>query len=133
MATTDEPTPNSGTTGLNSPLVAFVVDSVCVMLFVLIGRSNHQEGFSLQATVTTAIPFLIGLGVGWVFPIVRRDPRSARSGAIVWASTVAVGMLARNLVFGDGTALSFIIVATVFLGVALNGWRMLYRAIASDA
>ena len=44
---------------------------------------------------------------------------------IIWPVTVAVGMVLRNLVFDRGTALPFIIVATLVTGVFLVGWRML--------
>jgi hypothetical protein len=46
------------------------------------------------------------------------------SGFIIWPVTVAVGMVLRNLVFDRGTALPFIIVATLVLGVFLVGWRL---------
>jgi hypothetical protein len=38
--------------------------------------------------------------------------------------TVALGLVLRNLVFDRGTALPFIIVATLVTGVFLVGWRM---------
>jgi hypothetical protein len=40
-------------------------------------------------------------------------------------------MLLRNLVFDDGTAASFVIVASVFLGTFLVGWRAIAGALAS--
>ena len=40
----------------------------------------------------------------------------------VWLATVAIGMVLRH-VTDAGTAVSFIVVATVFLGAALLGWR----------
>jgi len=36
----------------------------------------------------------------------------------------------RKFVFDDGTALSFVIVTTVFLGTFLNGWRAIARSLA---
>jgi membrane protein implicated in regulation of membrane protease activity len=45
-----------------------------------------------------------------------------REGVPVWLCTVAVGMLIRGLT-GAGTAFSFVIVAAVFLGAMLLGWR----------
>jgi membrane protein implicated in regulation of membrane protease activity len=48
------------------------------------------------------------------------------SGIAVWLSTVAVGMVLR-VVAGQGTAVSFIIVALCFLGLFLLGWRLLAR------
>jgi hypothetical protein len=44
--------------------------------------------------------------------------------------TILVGMIVRNAVFDRGTAVSFVIVATVFLGACIVGWRAGFRAIA---
>jgi hypothetical protein len=44
---------------------------------------------------------------------------------MVWGYTVVMGMVLRNVVFNRGTALAFIIVATVFLGATMLGWRAL--------
>lgn len=108
-------------------LWALVTDVVAVVAFVAIGRRNHDESTSVDGVFTTAAPFLIALVVTWLLTLTWRDPLSARSGVIVWIGTVALGMVLRNLVFDDGTATSFVIVATVFLGVAVNSWRALAR------
>jgi hypothetical protein len=44
------------------------------------------------------------------------------AGVIVWVCTVAVGMVLR-VVSGQGTAVAFVVVALVFLGLFLLGWR----------
>ena len=41
----------------------------------------------------------------------------------MWIITVAAGMVLRHTVFDRGTAFPFIIVATLFIGVFLVGWR----------
>jgi hypothetical protein len=38
-------------------------------------------------------------------------------------------MVVRRLVFDDGTAAAFVVVATVFLGVFLVGWRLTLSAV----
>ena len=43
----------------------------------------------------------------------------------MWIITVALGMVLRNLVFDRGTAAAFIVVASVFLGISMNGWRII--------
>lgn len=108
-------------------LWSLVTDVVSVVVFVTIGRRNHDESTSLDGIFSTAAPFLIALVIVWLVALVWRDPLSVRSGVITWLGTVALGMVLRNLVFDDGTATSFVIVATVFLGVALNSWRALAR------
>ncbi len=114
-------------------LWSLVTDVVSILVFVAIGRRNHDESTGADGIVSTAAPFLLALVITWLVALVWRDPLSARSGAITWIGTVALGMVLRNLVFDDGTATAFVIVATVFLGVALNSWRALARRRLSGA
>lgn len=107
------------------PLVlAGVLDAALVLLFAAVGRHSHAESGAVLGVLTTAWPFLAGAAVGWLVSGVGRwaDPRTLRGGIPVWAGAVAVGMLLR-VVTGRGTAVSFVIVATVVLGIFLLGWR----------
>lgn len=113
-----------------SVTVPAVIDVVLVLVFVLIGRGSHDEGFTLLGTLITVWPFLVALAVGWVVMRAWRSPRAvAWTGVGIWVVTVAVGMLLR-VVSGQGTAPSFVIVATIVLGVFLVGWRALARVVA---
>ena len=58
-----------------------------------------------------------------------RRPRVQPFGAVVLVCTVVLGMLFRR-VAGEGTALSFVIVATCVLSVLLLGWRLVARLVA---
>lgn len=104
-----------------------VADVVSVIVFVAIGRRNHDEDANASGVLGTAAPFLVALVVAWVLFRVWRAPLDSRHGVRLWIITVALGMVLRNLVFDDGTATAFVIVATVFLGIVLNGWRALVR------
>lgn len=102
-----------------------VADLVAVLLFVGIGRSAHDHGFTVSGSASTAWPFLVGLAMGWVAVTAsRRDPVSLRAGLVVCVSTVAVGMVLR-VVSGQGTAFAFVLVALAFLGAVMIGWRLL--------
>ncbi len=110
-----------------TPAVSVVVsaglDVAFVVIFVLIGRGNHNEGFSPAGLVTTLWPFLAGLGIGWAAMRAWRSPRRVVwTGIGLWIATVAAGMLLRAA-SGQGTALSFVVVATLVLGIFLIGWR----------
>lgn len=94
-----------------------------VVVFVAIGRRNHDEDGALASVVGTALPFLIGLAVAWCVARAWRRPTAVTTGLVVWPVTVLVGMIVRNLVFDRGTAAPFVIVATCFLGACLVGWR----------
>ena len=94
-----------------------------VVLFVAIGRRNHDEGSAFTEVVKTALPFLIGLAVAWGLVRAWRRPMAVLTGVVIWPVTVLAGMVVRRTVFDRGTATSFVIVATIFLGVFLLGWR----------
>jgi len=104
-----------------------VADAVSIVIFVAIGRKNHDEGQAASGIFRVAAPFLLALLVGWVIARAWKEPLSHRSGVLISLTTIVLGMLLRNIVFDDGTATAFIIVATVFLGTLLNGWRLLAR------
>jgi len=109
--------------------LALGIDVVAVVLFVVIGRRNHHEtGNAVVGALRIVAPFLIALIIGWLAARADRDPMSLRSGVVVWACTVVVGLAVRRLVFQRGIAIAFIIVATVTLGVFLVGWRAVARA-----
>ena len=110
-------------------LTAAALDAASVLVFVAIGRRNHDEGQTVAGIVETAAPFLIGLSAAWLIVRAWRWPMAILTGVAVWPITVLIGMLCRSLIFGDGTAASFVIVATVFLGICLVGWRAAARAI----
>lgn len=108
-------------------LVSSALDLAAIAVFIAFGRHNHDEDPSLTGFLGTLAPFVIALAVTWLIARVWRDPISLKSGATVWVGTVAIGMILRRFVFDDGTATAFIIVASVFLGAVVNGWRTYAR------
>jgi hypothetical protein len=115
-------------------VTAVVLDLCCVMAFVMIGRAGHSEGETIAGIATTAWPFLSGLLIGWAATRGWRRPAALVStGVGVWLVTVAVGMALR-VVSGQGTAVTFVLVALVFLGLVMFGWRAVayaYRRMAA--
>ncbi len=109
------------------------LDVIVVVIFVVIGRETHEEGNALVALVETAAPFLIGLALGWGLVRDRNVPQSTATGLAVVTSTLVVGMLGRRVVFDDGTAVSFVIVATLFLSAGMLGWRLASRKLSATA
>jgi hypothetical protein len=104
-----------------------VADAASIVIFVAIGRKNHDEGEAASGIFRVAAPFLLALLAGWVIARAWKEPLSQKSGVLISLTTIILGMVLRNIVFDDGTATAFIIVATVFLGTLLNGWRLLAR------
>lgn len=102
---------------------ALAADLVAVAAFTTLGRRSHDEGLSAAGILTTAWPFLAGTVVGWALSRGWRRPAAiAPTGVVVWVCTVTVGMLLRKAT-GAGTALSFVVVASLVTGVLLLGWR----------
>jgi hypothetical protein len=112
------------------PAVAVFADVVCVIVFCTIGRRSHAEGITAAGVVETAWPFLAGTAVGWV--AVRgwhRPTTLAPTGLVIWLCTVAIGMLLRKAI-SQGTALSFVVVASLVTAILLLGWRAAVSALA---
>lgn len=109
--------------------LAVGADVFVVVLFVAIGRRNHAGTSAFVDVLETGAPFLIGLGVAWLAVRAWRAPVRVRVGIMIWPITVLAGMIARRLVFDRGTATSFVVVATVFLGALLVGWRAVFRSL----
>jgi hypothetical protein len=112
------------------PVVAIAGDVLAVAVFVLVGRGSHGEGEALRGVVVTGWPFVAGLAVGWAILLARRiRPLSSSAGLGLAACTVAIGMVLRHTVSHDGTPLSFVVVASLFLTAFLVGWRALARVV----
>lgn len=127
-STADNQTPSTGSAdSAGAPhrrvVLAAVADVLVVIVFVAIGRRSHDEGGALAGIASTAWPFLVGLGVGWIVTQAWRRPTALATGVGIWIVTVLVGMLVRRFLAGDGTAPAFIVVATIFTGTFLIGWR----------
>lgn len=110
-------------------LAALAADIVLVVVFAAIGRASHDEPV-LAGLWTTSWPFLAALAVGWLVTLAWRAPAApVRTGLGVWAVTVVGGMLLRAA-SGQGTAVAFIVVASITLLLFLVGWRLVAALVA---
>jgi hypothetical protein len=112
------------------PAAAVLADVVCVLVFCTIGRRSHAEGITVAGLAETAWPFLAGTAVGWLAARGWRRPATlAPTGLVIWLSTVAIGMLLRKAT-SQGTAVSFVVVASLVTAILLLGWRAAVSALA---
>lgn len=102
---------------------ALAADAVAVVAFVSVGRRNHDEAVDASGVAGTAAPFLLALALGWLVLRLWRRPTSTEWALGLWAITLTLGMVLRKVVWDDGTATAFVIVAGVALFVLLVGWR----------
>ena len=105
--------------------LAAVIDVVAIVAFVIIGRRNHHEGSALSGVVKVAAPFVIALTLGWLAARAWKSPMAVSAGVIIWLVTVIGGLALRKMAFDGGTAMPFIIVASLFNLATLVGWRFL--------
>ncbi|MEA5457374.1 DUF3054 domain-containing protein [Sinomonas sp. JGH33] len=104
--------------------LALAGDAVIVLGFAATGRGFHNEANPVLGVLTTAWPFLVGLAVAWLLPLIRRRPLAVwPAGLVVWLGTYLIGMALRG-VTGAGLAVPFLIVAASVLGAAIVGWRV---------
>lgn len=101
------------------PTLAALIDLVCVLAFVAMGIQSHSDA---DGFLTVAAPFIAALAVAWLVAAPLRAPESLKAGLVIWLVTLVGGMLLRRAM-GEGTAATFIMVATAFLAVTMLGWR----------
>lgn len=106
-------------------------DVAVVFAFVVVGRRTHEEAETISGVLRTAAPFVLALLAGWTLTRAWNRPALVSVGVGVLATTVVVGMILRNLVFSEGTAATFIVVASLFLSLGLIGWRLALRAVTT--
>lgn len=105
--------------------MAILIDLVLVIVFCVLGRLSHAEGIfsDLPGLLNTTWPFVVALLVAHAVLLLRRmNTDRLAPGVAIWVITVVGGLLLRTL-SGQGTALPFVIVATLTLALFLLGWR----------
>ena len=111
--------------------VAFLLDLLCVVVFATVGTINHGTDTGIGGILYVSAPFVMALVAVHVAGLAERA-RTVSAGMVIWVFTLAVGMVLRRFVFDRGTATSFVVVASVFLGLTMLGWRVwMHRARAS--
>ncbi|MBA2473802.1 MAG: DUF3054 domain-containing protein [Pseudonocardiales bacterium] len=104
-------------------------DVLAVLVFAAAGRTSHAEGVNALGVLITAVPFLLGLLVGWLVGRAWRTPLRLPVGVVVWVGTVVVGFGVRAA-FTHRLPLTFVLVAGASLALFLLGWRGVTHLIA---
>jgi len=104
-------------------------DVLAVLVFAAVGRTSHAEGVNALGVLITAVPFLLGLLVGWLVGRAWRTPLRLPVGVVVWVGTVVVGFGVRAA-FTHRLPLTFVLVAGASLALFLLGWRGVTHLIA---
>ena len=108
--------------------LAVGADVLAVLVFAAVGRSSHAEADAL-GTLTTAVPFLLGLLVGWLIVRAWRAPLRLPVGVAVWVGVVVIGLGVRAA-FTHRLPLTFALVTAASMALLLLGWRAMAHLIA---
>jgi hypothetical protein len=112
--------------------VAPVLDTVCIALFILLGKDRHSyDNKGLTWFLTVFWPLAVGWLVGALITrVYTRDDRP-------WVrllGTLAIALFVGGILRWVGTdrvAFSvFTVVAFLFLGLTTFGWRLIWTAVA---
>jgi hypothetical protein len=109
--------------------LAIVGDIAILLLFAAIGRSSHNEGGGVLATIAVAAPFLVGwfVAAAWTRPYARQALRSVRNAVIItlrtWLAGGIIGLVIRSILEWRITPLTFVVIALGFNGVFLCAWH----------
>jgi hypothetical protein len=118
---------NGGRDQLRRPWLALVGDVAVLVVFVLVGRRSHHEDAGLAGFLRVWWPFAAALGVAWLLTGLWRAPLGWRRSILAWLVTVALGMALRIVVQGRDFKVAFTIVALLFVGAGMLGWRAVTR------
>lgn len=102
----------------------WILDSLVVISFVLIGRDNHGFISDMGDIARVSAPFLMALALSIVAFKAWTRPGSWATGLALGVSTLIVGMVFRQLLFDAGTARAFVIVTGAWFVGLMVGWRL---------
>jgi hypothetical protein len=106
-------------------------DAAAIVLFVIVGLTNHDEGITAGGIARTALPIL---GVWFAAaPLVGTYRRPGiRSMIATWALAVPLGVAIRAALLhrgADGSQLTFFLVAAAATLLLLLAWRAIWAVV----
>ena len=106
------------------PRLAPLIDAVCIVAFVVIGRGRHDIDEGVGWFLTVLWPLFVGwFGVALAVRLYTRVTGIWRALTITWLGGLAVMVVLRGT-FTDRPYLGiFTVIAVVFLGLTTFGWR----------
>ena len=110
------------------PVVAAAVDGVCLVVFVLLGRSSHGLNGGSNWFLTVLWPFVVGwYAAALVTHLYRTTTRPWRRAAATVTLGVVLALLVRVTATSRSTPVVFGVVAFSFLMLTTVGWRVAAR------
>jgi len=103
--------------------LAPVLDFLSILVFVALGRREHELGYDLASALRTLWPFLVGWFAVALLTKLYLTPSWGRW-LITWLGGIVVALGLRATLGGHDFVLSFAIVATFATGAFTGGWRI---------
>jgi len=114
--------------GVRRPVVAAAVDGVCLVVFVLLGRSSHGLNGGSNWFLTVLWPFVVGFyAAAFVTHLYRAAAHPWRRAAGTVTLGVVLALLVRVTATSRSTPVVFGVVAFSFLMLTILGWRVAAR------
>ena len=107
-------------------------DAVAIVLFVVIGLTNHDEGITLGGVARTALPVLGAWFAVSFFTKTYTRP-GIRTLLATWIIAVPLGVAIRAIALrrtADDSQVTFGVVALIATLVLLLGWRVIWTVAA---
>ena len=111
----------------------WTLDAVVVVLFAVVGREDHGFTSDMGDYIRVSAPFLIGLAITIVLVRAWRDPSYWLTGLFLGIGTTFFGMILRALVWDNGTARTFIVVASAWMIGMMVLWRLVALGVSRIA
>ena len=110
--------------------ILVVGDILSLVLWVVVGLESHEMTSNvIMDVVRVSAPFVIGwFAASYWTGAYRIDEGRARfmgRTALTWIAAVAIGLLLRATIFGNGFVPTFALVTLVVTGVFTVGWRVI--------
>jgi hypothetical protein len=108
-----------------------VVDALCILVFVLLGRGRHEIDEGAGWFFTVLWPLYVGwFAVALIARLYTRRSWIWLALAVTWLGGIAIAALLRGA-FTDRPYVSiFTVIAIGFLGLTTFGWRLIAALVA---
>lgn len=103
--------------------LAVFLDVLVVVLFIAIGKKEHNTVYDLSAYIQIALPFIASFFA--VQLIVSKDLRSVKTAAISSVIAVPIAIILRVSQDQYEFRPAFLIVSLIFMTLGWTGWRFL--------
>jgi hypothetical protein len=101
------------------------VDTMCLAVFVVLGRESHDINSGIVWYLTVLWPFLVGwFAAAAALRLYASWPQRWIMLAATWVIGITLALVLRAVITGRATPVAFVVVAFGFIGLTVFGWRL---------